>query len=192
YHILTGSEYLFNLFSKIKSFEHFEHVKQFVFGSRYGPNDTVALLGVQNQLGENPHKDNRTIDDFVCYGDKYDYHSKDSICLLLLSAPVNFSEAIQPIALASRRSTFHNGTLSWVTVFDSYDHNETILQEVKASIVGNNQCNCDYEGEEISDKQMCVGLGDEGYDACEVTISSTFVFLLTILMHIHIILSCWP
>ncbi|XP_004084770.1 tryptase isoform X1 [Oryzias latipes] len=143
--------------------------------ANYGPNNTVALLGAQNQLGENPHEENRTIDDVVCYSDRHDYHSKDSICLLLLSAPVNFSEAIQPIALASRRSTFHNGTLSWVTVFDSYYHNETILQKVKASIVGNNQCNCDYEGEEISDKQMCVGLGDEGYDACEVFQGSPLV-----------------
>ncbi|RVE69389.1 hypothetical protein OJAV_G00077240 [Oryzias javanicus] len=136
--------------------------------AHYEPNDTVALLGVQNQMEGNQHAENRSIDDFVCNSNEHDNHWNDSICLLKLSAPVNFSEAIQTIALASKSSTFHNGTVSWVTVFDSHNHSDNVLQEVKASIVGINQCNCDYKGEEISDNQMCVGLGDDGYDACEV------------------------
>uniref|UniRef100_I3JIS6 Peptidase S1 domain-containing protein n=1 Tax=Oreochromis niloticus TaxID=8128 RepID=I3JIS6_ORENI len=74
-------------------------------------------LGRHNQSGLNPNEVTRTLENFVCHPDYNHLTNENDICLLKLSAPVKFTDYIQPICLASRKSTFYNGTSSWVTGF---------------------------------------------------------------------------
>lgn len=53
----------------------------------------------------------------------YDFLTVDNdICLLQLAAPVNFTDEISPVCLASRNSTFHSGTSSWVIGWGEKDN----------------------------------------------------------------------
>lgn len=58
----------------------------------------------------------------MCHPD-YDFLTIDNdICLLQLAAPVNFTDEISPVCLASRNSTFHSGTSSWVIGWGEKDN----------------------------------------------------------------------
>uniref|UniRef100_A0A668SW05 Peptidase S1 domain-containing protein n=1 Tax=Oreochromis aureus TaxID=47969 RepID=A0A668SW05_OREAU len=95
---------------------------------------------------------NQSVKETICHPafSFYCWTYENDICLLKLSAPVNFTDYIQPICLASEKSTFHNGTSSWVTGFGYDDSNSfslqlgyrfsNILQEVNVPILGNNEC----------------------------------------------------
>lgn len=51
----------------------------------------------------------------VCHS-SYNFLTFDNdICLLQLSAPLNFTASIFPVCLAAADSTFHSGTSSWIT-----------------------------------------------------------------------------
>ncbi|KAL4001588.1 tripartite motif-containing protein 16 [Sarotherodon galilaeus] len=112
--------------------------------------NTVVYLGRYNQSDLNPNEVTRKVEDIVCHSQRPDYYYyyfstyENDICLLKLSEPVNSTEYIHPISLASEDSTFYNGTSSWVTGF-GYDDNyqfPNILQEVNVPILGNNECRC--------------------------------------------------
>uniref|UniRef100_A0A668SVT9 Peptidase S1 domain-containing protein n=1 Tax=Oreochromis aureus TaxID=47969 RepID=A0A668SVT9_OREAU len=105
----------------------------------------------------------------------YCWTYENDICLLKLSAPVNFTDYIQPICLASEKSTFHNGTSSWVTGFGYDDSNWIIglvynsdgtftktLQEAKVPIVENNECKGIFQGSypKITENMICAGDND--------------------------------
>ncbi|KAJ4949005.1 hypothetical protein JOQ06_020525 [Pogonophryne albipinna] len=65
------------------------------------------------------------------------------MALLKLSSPVNFTDYIQPVCLASANSTFYTGVSSWVVGFgdiSSGGSNADTLQEVRVPVVGNNEC----------------------------------------------------
>ncbi|XP_023201967.1 serine protease 27-like [Xiphophorus maculatus] len=83
----------------------------------------------------------RGIDSFHCHPNHTYYGG--NICLVKLSAPVNFTDYIRPVCLAAENSTFYDGTSSWVTGFSdnliSYP-----LQEIDVSVLGNRKCNCSY------------------------------------------------
>ncbi|RVE69388.1 hypothetical protein OJAV_G00077230 [Oryzias javanicus] len=87
--------------------------------------------------------------------------NSSGICLLKLSDPVTFSKRIQAIPLASNMSTFDNSISSWVSVNDFIDIklNISIQREVEASILGNNQCNCEQNRTNITEKEMCARAG---------------------------------
>ncbi|XP_005752715.2 tryptase-like [Pundamilia nyererei] len=93
------------------------------------------------------------------------------MCLLQLSTPVNFTDYIQPVCLASDGSTFNNGTSSWVTGFGTLESNgptPEILQEVNVPIVGNNECRCELQNfAAITDNMICAGLKNGGKDSCQ-------------------------
>lgn len=75
----------------------------------------TVYLGRHSQSGSNPKEESRTLKRSVCHP-RYDILTQDNdICLLELSAPVNFTDDIYPVCLAAANSTFHNGTVSWVT-----------------------------------------------------------------------------
>lgn len=75
----------------------------------------TVYLGRHSQSGSNPKEESRTIQRVVCHP-QYDFLTiANDICLIQLSAPVNFTDDIYPVCLAAADSTFHNGTSSWVT-----------------------------------------------------------------------------
>uniref|UniRef100_A0A096LPZ4 Serine protease 27-like n=2 Tax=Poecilia formosa TaxID=48698 RepID=A0A096LPZ4_POEFO len=110
----------------------------------------------------------RRVDHFVCHQD-YTYNKENDICLVKLSAPVNFTDYIRPVCLAAENSTFYDGTSSWVTGFSNFGYYyPNTLQEVDVSVFGNTKCSCLYRtyyyyyyyyyyGRSITDNMMCAG-----------------------------------
>ncbi|XP_054457936.1 serine protease 27-like [Anoplopoma fimbria] len=131
--------------------------------------DTIVYLGRFNTSGPNLNEVSLGLESVDCHP-SYDFLTNENdICLLKLSTPVDFTDYIQPVCLASAGSTFHAGVSSWVTGFgvtqpDSSSRAE-ILQEVNLPIVGNNECQCTYP--ELTDNMICAGFKEGGKDACQ-------------------------
>uniref|UniRef100_A0A3B4FLC2 Acrosin n=1 Tax=Pundamilia nyererei TaxID=303518 RepID=A0A3B4FLC2_9CICH len=121
--------------------------------------------------GLNPNEVTQTLENIVCHPKYNPLTIENDICLLKLSAPVNFTDYIQPICLASENSTFYSGTSSWVTGFGSTASDgslSNILQEVNVPIVGSNECKCYYQDfSEITENMICAGLKAGGKDSCQ-------------------------
>ncbi|XP_015246651.1 PREDICTED: chymotrypsin-like protease CTRL-1 [Cyprinodon variegatus] len=124
----------------------------------------VLNLGANNQsrFGEVT----RRVDSIVChqdYGSHYD-NGENDICLVKLSAPVNFTDYIQPVCLASEDSTFYDGTASWVAGFIGTGYYGPTFHEVDVSVFGNNKCSCIYRNyyyqsfNPITDNMICGGI----------------------------------
>ncbi|KAL4007316.1 hypothetical protein ACER0C_001168 [Sarotherodon galilaeus] len=138
--------------------------------------NTVVHLGRYNQSGSNPNELTHNVESIICHpAFSFYWPFNNDICLLKLSAPVNFTDYIQPICLASESSIFYNGTSSWVTGFgydDSYRF-PNILQEVKVPILGNNECRC-YFGDyyhrfpQITENITCTGPKSDWTGPCNV------------------------
>uniref|UniRef100_A0A8C9Y341 Serine protease 27-like n=1 Tax=Sander lucioperca TaxID=283035 RepID=A0A8C9Y341_SANLU len=132
---------------------------------------TVVYLGLQSQSSPNLNTMIRGTSMIKChpsYGLVTNVNIQDNdICLLKLLAPVNFTDYIQPICLASENSTFNTGVESWVTGFGVTDNGtlSDILQEVKVPIVGNNECRCTYG--DLTGNMMCAGVPAGGKDSCQ-------------------------
>ncbi|XP_056299238.1 venom protease-like [Pseudoliparis swirei] len=135
---------------------------------------TTVYLGRLSQSSPNINEVSRGLERIVCHP-SYDFltHEND-ICLLKLSTPVEFTDYIQPVCLASTGSTFHSGVSSWVTGFgltqygkitDYASTGSDILQEVNLPIVGNKVCRCTYPG--ITENMICAGFNEGGKDACQ-------------------------
>ncbi|XP_039460475.1 prostasin-like [Oreochromis aureus] len=106
-----------------------------------------VYLGRHSKSGSNPNEVNRSVVNFTCHPEFNSSTHENDICLLKLSAPVNFTDYIQPICLASENSTFDNETSSWVISFgdDGNDSLANTLQEVRIKIVENFKCKFIYE-----------------------------------------------
>ncbi|KAM4565316.1 serine protease 27-like [Fundulus diaphanus] len=127
-------------------------------------------LGVYKLSDSNPNEVTRGIEDYTCHPDYNPTTYNNDMCLLKLSAPVNFTDYIQPVCLASGISTFHDGTTSWVTGFGDLGNGMVpdILQEVVLPIVGNNKCSCYNQGfATITENMICAGLDLGGMDSCQ-------------------------
>ncbi|XP_043952942.1 tryptase beta-2-like [Gambusia affinis] len=112
--------------------------------------DVVLLVGVTNQPGIIV---TRTIANVHCH-QNYTFYGGNDICLVKLSAPVNFTDYIRPVCLAAENSTFYDGTSSWVTGL-SYNGSYS-FQEVNVSVLGNKKCNCVYNFNfPITEDRMC-------------------------------------
>lgn len=77
--------------------------------------EIVVYLGRYNQSGPNPDEVSRRINETKCHPYYDPFVTDNDICLLKLSTPVTFTDFIRPISLASENSTFHTGTISWVS-----------------------------------------------------------------------------
>uniref|UniRef100_A0A669EEX4 Peptidase S1 domain-containing protein n=1 Tax=Oreochromis niloticus TaxID=8128 RepID=A0A669EEX4_ORENI len=136
--------------------------------------DPTVYLGGYSLSGSNPNEVNRTLEKIICHPE-FDFATlKNDICLLKLSAPVNFTDHIQPTCLASENSTYNNETSSWVIGL-GYNSDGTFtktLQEAKVPIVGNNECKGIFQGSypKITENMICAG----DKDSCLVT--TTFIF----------------
>ncbi|XP_043952941.1 serine protease 27-like [Gambusia affinis] len=127
-------------------------------------------LGAYNLSQLNP---NEVIRGIVQADVHVDYNSQtydNDIALLKLSAPVNFTDYIQPVCLASHNSTFLEGTNSWVTGFGDLGNRmfPEILQQVEIPIIGSNKCSCYNQGfATITENMICAGLDEGGKDSCQ-------------------------
>lgn len=143
-------------------------------------NHTEVQLGVVKlDDGSNSTKVTRKLSEIICHPEYDSLTYENDICLLKLLAPVNFTDYIQPVCLASENSTFHDGIMSWVTGFGVTDSGSTsnTLQEVEVPIVGNNRCHCYYQGfpndfiiynEKLNlNTYLCAGLKEGGRDSCQ-------------------------
>ncbi|XP_072232995.1 chymotrypsin-like protease CTRL-1 [Leuresthes tenuis] len=134
-------------------------------------NYSVIHLGLDKLAGPNPNEVNRTLERVVCHPAYDSFTFDNDICLLKLSAPVNFTDYIQPVCLASKHSTFHDGVMTWVTGFgltSSSGSPPETLQEVDVPIVGKNRCSCYYKDfGEITENMICAGLRAGGKDSCQ-------------------------
>ncbi|XP_067436417.1 uncharacterized protein [Thunnus thynnus] len=135
-----------------------------------------VLLGLHSQSGENLNGTSREIEVGIIHPKYNEFTLENDIALLKLSTPVNFTDYIQPICLASANSTFHTGINSWVTGWgntvpgskftdDPYSQSD-ILQEVTVQILGNNECQCNYRVD-ITENMICAGVRAGGKDACQ-------------------------
>ncbi|XP_077386677.1 polyserase-2-like [Festucalex cinctus] len=136
------------------------------------PKPVKAFLGRQSQEGSNPNEEFRRITRIIIHAN-YNPHTLDNdVALLKLSSPVNFTDFIRPVCLAAQNSTFFTGTESWVTGWGDIDWEVPLpspqnLMEVEVPVVGNRQCNRDYNPKNtITDNMICAGLRKGGKDAC--------------------------
>ncbi|XP_054877304.1 serine protease 27-like [Poeciliopsis prolifica] len=147
-------------------------------------NNTEVQLGdVQLDNSSNSTKVTRRLSKIICHPEYDSSTFENDICLLKLSAPVEFTPYIQPICLASEKSTFYDGLTSWVTGFGVTEIPRVgtgslpkILQEVEVPIVGNNRCKCyysemfmlqlDFNPNLNLNNFICAGLKEGGKDSC--------------------------
>ncbi|XP_015246656.1 PREDICTED: tryptase-like [Cyprinodon variegatus] len=141
-------------------------------------NQTEVQLGVTRLNASSPNKVTRKLSEIICHPEYQIDTFENDICLLKLSSPVNFTNYIQPVCLASENSTFHDGVTSMVTGFGVTDAGviPNTLQEVEVPIVGNNRCTCYYLdyfylflsfGDLDTNNYLCAGLKQGGKDACQ-------------------------
>ncbi|TNM93702.1 hypothetical protein fugu_001878 [Takifugu bimaculatus] len=131
------------------------------------PSAITVFLGRIDQAGPNPNEVSRSVIQATCHPSYDTFTNDNDVCLLKLSAPVNFTNYIYPVCLAAANSTVYTRTRSWITGWGKAD-NETfpdILQEVEVPIVGNNQCRCTYA--ELTENMICAGYASGGKDSCQ-------------------------
>ncbi|KAM9425396.1 trypsin-1-like [Pholidichthys leucotaenia] len=133
----------------------------------FGDLSSVEIyLGYHNISSSNPNLEKRRVASHVCHPNYVNFDN--DVCLLKMSAPVNFTDYIQPVCLAAENSTIHNGTYSYVSGFGYTEYGiPDVLQEVKVPIVGNNECQCYYQREEITENMICAGFKEGGRDSCQ-------------------------
>ncbi|KAF7643300.1 hypothetical protein LDENG_00242110 [Lucifuga dentata] len=138
--------------------------------------DTNICLGRQNLEGPNPNEVSQSVQQIILHPNYNPITSDNDICLVKLSSPVIFTDYIQPVCLAASDSTFYAGTSMWVTGWGSINTRESLpspqtLQEVEVPVVGNRQCNCDYDDVygkgAITDNMICSGFREGGKYSCQ-------------------------
>ncbi|XP_024089827.2 mastin-like [Pongo abelii] len=99
------------------------------------------------------------------------------IALLKLEAPVPLSELVHPVSLPSASLDVPSGKTCWVTGWGDIADHQLLpppyhLQEVDVPIVGNRECDQQYQNESSSsddrvilDDMLCAG--SEGRDSCQ-------------------------
>ncbi|XP_077589836.1 polyserase-2-like [Stigmatopora nigra] len=131
----------------------------------------LAYLGRLRQSGSNPNEVSRSINRIIIHPNYNPRSFDNDIGLLRLSSPVTFSNFIRPVCLADTPSTFFDGTDSWVTGWGRIEEGGAMpqnLMEVEVPVVGNRQCNCDYNPTyQITDNMICAGLREGGKDSCQ-------------------------
>uniref|UniRef100_A0A8C6L8E5 Serine protease 27-like n=1 Tax=Nothobranchius furzeri TaxID=105023 RepID=A0A8C6L8E5_NOTFU len=136
------------------------------------PDTTSVHLGIFYLNSFNPGEVIRSVAEVHCNPGYNSQTYNNDICLVKMSAPVNFTEFIQPICLADENSTFYDELSVWVTGFGITSKLFNIsffqqycslvpyqvltlfyfqlglgavadtLQEVSVPIIGNNRCHC--------------------------------------------------
>ncbi|KAL7850290.1 hypothetical protein SRHO_G00196390 [Serrasalmus rhombeus] len=132
----------------------------------------TVYLGMQALSSSNPNSVFRSVSQVIVHPNYSSSTNDNDIALLQLNSSVTFTNYIKPVCLAAARSTFFNGTLTWVTGWGNIAGGVSLpspgtLQEVQVPIVGNRKCNCLYGVGNITDNMMCAGLLAGGKDSCQ-------------------------
>ncbi|XP_077069357.1 polyserase-2 [Siphateles boraxobius] len=132
----------------------------------------IVYLGRQTQEGANVNEVSRGVSKIINHPNYNSKTQNNDITLLQLDSPVNFTDFISPVCLASSNSLFFNQTSSWVTGWGRISSGISLpspgtLQEVQVPIVGNRQCKCLYGVSQITDNMICAGLLEGGKDSCQ-------------------------
>lgn len=75
----------------------------------------ILYFGRETQSGPNVNEENRTVSRIIVHPHWNNTLLNNDIALMKLSSPVNFTDYITPICLASNSSQFHNGTYCYST-----------------------------------------------------------------------------
>ncbi|XP_072522724.1 mast cell tryptase isoform X2 [Salminus brasiliensis] len=133
----------------------------------------TLYLGRQDQSTPNNNEVSRGVQSIIVHPEYNNTLNNNDITLMKLSKPVNFTDYIRPICLASNSSTFFSATSCWVSGWGNIGKNVTLpapqtLQEVEVPVVGNRQCKCMYlpiKDAVITAQMICAGKQNKG--ACQ-------------------------
>uniref|UniRef100_A0A7N5ZWE6 Peptidase S1 domain-containing protein n=1 Tax=Anabas testudineus TaxID=64144 RepID=A0A7N5ZWE6_ANATE len=131
----------------------------------------TLYFGRVNQSGPNINEVNRTVSQVIVNPDYNNTLLNNDIALMKLSSPVNYTDYIKPICLASNSSQFYNSTLCWATGWGRLGNDQlpaNTLQEVQIPVIGNNQCSRDYvsvASANITNNMICAG--QQGKGTCQ-------------------------
>ncbi|KAA8581625.1 tryptase [Etheostoma spectabile] len=131
----------------------------------------ILYFGRVTQSGPNTHEVSSTVSQINIHPDYNNVPSNNDIALMKLSSPVNFTDYIRPVCLASNSSQFHNATPCWATGWGRLGKDEPqaafdSLQEVQIPVIGEKQCSFVYRKDiKITDKMICAGQENKG--ACQ-------------------------
>ncbi|XP_037610760.1 tryptase isoform X1 [Sebastes umbrosus] len=131
----------------------------------------LLYFGRETQSGPNVHEVTRTVSETIVHPEysKPSLYNND-IALMKLSSPVNFTDYIRPVCLASSTSQFHTSTPCWTTGWGNLGKDlplklDNALQEVQIPVVGHNQCSCNYgpvTNVKVTEKMICAGEENKG------------------------------
>ncbi|XP_033962110.1 serine protease 27-like isoform X3 [Pseudochaenichthys georgianus] len=141
----------------------------------YYPENMTVVLGLESMSGPNLNKVSKAIDKIIVHPLSSSLNDYNDMALLKLSSPVNFTDYIQPVCLASANSTFYTGVNSWVLAFgdiSSGGPNADTLQEVRVPVVGNKECKCAYPYYDLTDNIICAGFRSGGNGSCEADLTA--------------------
>ncbi|XP_041634963.1 chymotrypsinogen A-like [Cheilinus undulatus] len=126
---------------------------------------SVSLGRMDMSDPENNCEEMREVDYFTCNEPTSNsLITRDSMCLLRMATPVNFTDFIFPVCIASGDSNIHSGTESWVAT-GSYTN-----PLMKVPLVGYNTCKCSIP--KLKDHMICAGKLDHHWldDECLVNL----------------------
>ncbi|KAK7174552.1 hypothetical protein R3I93_001689 [Phoxinus phoxinus] len=134
--------------------------------------DLTVYLGRQTQKETNANEVSRGVSRIINHPNYNKTTSDNDISILHLALPVNFTDFISPVCLASSNSVFFSKTTSWVTGWGRIRSGTPLpspqtLQEVDVPIIGNRQCKCLNGVSNITDNMICAGLLEGGKDSCQ-------------------------
>ncbi|XP_057681502.1 chymotrypsin-like protease CTRL-1 [Corythoichthys intestinalis] len=132
----------------------------------------LLFFGKLNQSETSPNEVNRTVTQIIVHPDYNNITIDNDLTLMKLSSPLNYTEFIRPICLASNASQFNDGISCWISGWGRLGAEEPNvgferLQEVEVPIVGNNQCRCNYALFDIAVNSNMLCAGEEGKGACQ-------------------------
>ncbi|KAI3365699.1 hypothetical protein L3Q82_010764 [Scortum barcoo] len=130
----------------------------------------TLYLGRETQSGPNVNEVSRSVSKIIIHPDYNNTLYNNDIAVMKMSSPVNFTDYIRPVCLASNSSQFHNSTTCWATGWGRLGKDEPLvafnsLQEVQIPVIGKNQCTCIYSlipEVNITDGMICAGEDNKG------------------------------
>ncbi|XP_034049373.1 polyserase-2-like [Thalassophryne amazonica] len=104
-------------------------------------------MGQVNLATPSDHTQIHLISKFIRHPSFNPSRYDNDIALIQLGGPVNFTNYVRPICLASNSSQFNTNTTCWSTGWGQINSSEPLpspfpLQEVQVPVIGNKQCNC--------------------------------------------------
>ncbi|XP_034049374.1 chymotrypsin-like protease CTRL-1 [Thalassophryne amazonica] len=109
------------------------------------PNSWIVVMGQVNLATPSVHTQIHPISKFIIHPSYTTVITGNDIALIQLRGPVNFTNYVRPICLASNSSRFYTNTTCWSTGWGQISKplpSPFPLQELQVPVIGNKQCNC--------------------------------------------------